>query len=1786
MKKLGMFLSFFLSLFLIILLASCNISNSSNDNKNNNSTNGIYYLYENNSLDKSSYFNLSDDKWTSDDGVSGSYKIDGTNIVFYMDNEELYSGTIGNGKLTIGSDFGVTIYYKEGSQPGGENYTSNPPTDAITIKFNLNGGSFYSSSEEIKISKNSLITKPENPTKSGCVFLGWTKENNGDTYWNYDTDIATTSITLYAKWEEATDSNSVLLKFESNGGTTINEQRLLIGNSASKPTDPTKEGYLFDGWYSDSAFNKIFNFETLISSNKTIYAKWAKKYTVNFYNYDNKLLKSYETKEGGSVIYDGTTPSKVLNDGKIYKFIGWNSNTKNVLSDLDVKAIFEEVKKGNLGFEYRLSSDKTYYIITGIGDIDSEEIIIPTEFNNLPVKEIDDEGLSGVTNAKRIIIQSNIEKIGKGALKGASNLEELELPYVGSIKNNKNNNHFGYVFGSLYYDNTISITSNNQAYYIPKSLQTVIINGGYIQDNSFVGMTNTKISNVFLGEAVEGANYSSFGSTLSEWKLYIASSENNKKYIGRLGPITYYDAYKENLITEDGITYLAQINEAVVTNVDKTKTSVTIPSTIAINDKTYNVTKIGESAFNKCLDLQSVTLPSNIKYIDKNAFSYCNSLSFIQMPSALIEIGDNAFEHCVSLTSVTMPTNLIKIGNSAFKNCEAINTINLNNKLEYIGNSAFYKCSNITSLEIPDSVYYMGYSSIDGCSKLQYNKITSGDGVGNYLGNSNNKYLWLISTSGSNTTYVMDNRTKHLYPYAFSGLQTINNILYTLSSNLETIGYGAFGNSKFTSINIPESVYWIDYAVFSGKEINEIDLPSGLKHIGNYAFSGCTNLKEISLGNELEYVGYYAFNGDPNLVIYIDADEIPEGYDKDFNPSNAKIVLGKRYLVTLNINNSKAGYVSTTNKKGYPVGEEITITATTNPGYTFNGWFNGNSLLSTNLTYSFTMPTENLVYTAKWTANTNTPYKVEHYWENIDNSNYMLHETENLIGITDTLTNGKVKTYEGFTSPQITQVNINGDGNTVIKLYYTRNSYTFSLNQNIDETDTIIETETYKYGKKIRIRFTAKQGYTFIGWFNGDKELTKELSYAFVMPASNLLYTVKWIANTNTAYKVEHYLQNIDNDNYPSTPYETDNLIGSTDTLTNGEVNIYKGFTSPTITQENINGDGSTVIKLYYTRNSYTVSLSKNNDKAGTITGAGTYKYGKEITIAATTNSGYTFNGCYNGENQVYDKETYTFNMPAESLSYIAKWTANTNTQYKIEHYLQNIDDDNYPSTPYETDNLIGTTDTLTNGSVKTYEGFTSPTITQVNINGDGSAVIKLQYTRNSYTVSLTQNNDKAGTIVGAGTYKYGKEITITTINPGYTFNGWYLTGSLYEEDESFDYTITSSNVSFEARYTINKYTITLDNQVVGVIISGITSGNEYEYNTQITLTATNIPDGYTIKWSRSDNIAYSGDKYTFKVPAGNIIVTTTNRPYTRDGNKIYFGTYPQTKVTDNTLISELNTLAGTKPTSTNSYNWNDYNYYISSTITSFMFYQDVDVDNDGIFDYRGVYFTQYRPYNYSSSSSASNSYQDENSYSTNTIYWFSYDPIEWNILTESNGKALILSNLILDSQDYYPSGSNSSFSHNGGTGYANNYELSAIRKFLNENFYNTAFNDLQKALIEETTIDNSSSTTESSYNNYACNNTNDKLFLLSYSEVTSTTYGLSSKSVRKAVGSGYAKCQGLYVSTEISYFVYSGWWLRSPIRNNALGTQMVSYDGNAKDYYYYVYRTDCGVRPACWINL
>ena len=279
---------------------------------------------------------------------------------------------------------------------------------------------------------------------------------------------------------------------------------------------------------------------------------------------------------------------------------------------------------------------------------------------------------------------------------------------------------------------------------------------------------------------------------------------------------------------------------------------------------------------------------------------------------------------------------------------------------------------------------------------------------------------------------------------------------------------------------------------------------------------------------------------------------------------------------------------------------------------------------------------------------------------------------------------------------------------------------------------------------------------------------------------------------------------------------------------------------------------------------------------------------------------------------------------------------------------------------------------------------------------------------------------------------------------------------------------------------------------------------------------------------------------------------------YTRDGNYIYFGEYPQTLKADSVTITSTQDSRG---------------YYLGS---------------DGCYYAKVVADPYTSGYTFSTGATVS----------SGTTYYFKVEPIRWRILSEDGETALILCDSIIANKAYQ-----SSHSYNSNNGkyyttangapsgtYENNYKYSEVRAWLNAEFYITAFNELQRELILTTTVDNSVYSTEYSSNPYACENTNDKIFLLSYREVTNSAYGFSSDyssydTARRMQTSDYSRASGVFMYTNSSYYGNGCWWLRSPDSSGCSFARVVVYRGNV-DSNNYVSNSNRGVVPALRIRL
>ena len=332
-------------------------------------------------------------------------------------------------------------------------------------------------------------------------------------------------------------------------------------------------------------------------------------------------------------------------------------------------------------------------------------------------------------------------------------------------------------------------------------------------------------------------------------------------------------------------------------------------------------------------------------------------------------------------------------------------------------------------------------------------------------------------------------------------------------------------------------------------------------------------------------------------------------------------------------------------------------------------------------------------------------------------------------------------------------------------------------------------------------------------------------------------------------------------------------------------------------------------------------------------------------------------------------------------------------------------------------------------------------------------------------------------------------------------------------------------------------YTVSVGTFDNGTVAASKTSG--VAAGETVTLTAT-PKTGYelssiTVTAADSSAVATSGtgNTRTFTMPAQNVTVSAT---FSLSYDIVTFGLWPQTIKADSVTVDT----SITEPHGAFTYcKGSDGEWYVK---------QAEKACESG--------------YKYSDGTAAGQGGTSEK--------WFKVEPIKWRVLaTNYGGNKLLLAESILIGKRYDDN--------------KNNYKDSEIRAWLNNGFLQSAFTAAQQSSILATTVDNSERSTNpaahAAYwnfgnNQYACDNTSDKIFLLSEKEVTTSAYGFAAydkyvgdsigttSSTRILVTTDFAKATGAYQDSNAG--MGGWWWLRSPYYHIGLNALYVDYHGKA----------------------
>lgn len=578
------------------------------------------------------------------------------------------------------------------------------------------------------------------------------------------------------------------------------------------------------------------------------------------------------------------------------------------------------------------------------------------------------------------------------------------------------------------------------------------------------------------------------------------------------------------------------------------------------------------------------------------------------------------------------------------------------------------------------------------------------------------------------------------------------------------LGYtfdGWYTNSEFTlAYTFPELMPATDTSIYA-KWVPKSNIPYTVEHYLEDFRSGSYELTETE-----------SFKGTTDTYVT----PAVKSYTGYISPAQAELKVEAdgsatlRYYYTLErhtvtFDSGKIDGVDVTAEKdvtyNLKYGAQIPVPQMAMKGYTFAGW---------DAKIADKVGTKNLTYTAMWTKDADTEYRVEYYVQQADGRFTLQHmfKDKTMTGATlavDTL-RGQIVDDAKTADEKYIDTNatffrdmtvggnacasaaVDGSGKTVIKINYEREKHSIIFDMNYgDVADTVI-TDYYD-AQVILPADPVRVGYTFMGW---SLDGTTAVTPSNVIAKTDVTYTALWKANDDTAYTVKHYQQAVDgSENYILS--DTDNLTGTTDTEVTPAVKNYEGFTAPATETKVIAPDGSMLVEYKYTRNQYDVTLNADGGAFGEgeeapATKTLTFYYGAAVELPQPTRAGYGFTGW------LKDGAPYTpTTMPATDLTLTAQWEAGK-IGYTVKHYQQTVDGSGYELV--STVNGTADMDSDVTPEVNTYEGFTSPTATSIKITADDTAnVVKYKYERNTYT--LTWN-------LGEGANADGQEYTSGTV--------------------------------------------------------------------------------------------------------------------------------------------------------------------------------------------------------------------------------------------------------------------------------------------------------------------------------------------------------------------------------------------------------------------------------------
>ena len=697
-----------------------------------------------------------------------------------------------------------------------------PSAAEYTISFYIDGAL----ADIIRTSGNETLDLPAAPGKDGYTFAGWFFDNgtwrNELTADTYSEKPLTGDVSVYAfyeKTEEPVLPQEYTVFFDVDNGTPV---AAVTTSRIEKQPQTTREGYTFEGWYTDKNFTEKVTFPYEVTRAQTLYAKWEKNtYTVHFETY------------GGTAVGDmieSVIERSPSTEKKGYTFEGWYADenfTEKVTFPYEVTKAQTLYAKWTqnipAGITFTVDADG---VLTGAEGLTESgmTVEIPSVVNGIAVREIGQDVFKDNKNIAVLIIPDTVERLGYRVCSGCTALREVRLSSSSSLR----------VISDEAFDGCSSLQKVN----FPDTLKE-------IRSDAFSGTALTEFT-------APDSLTDIWGYAFKDCTALKSVELNNVRNLGS-GAFMNCTALESVSLSDN----MEKLNDhifdgcASLARIDMPDKPIAVSFTVLGGTAYYNNPSNWE---NGVLYADGYLIAVNADFA---------ALTEYAVKEGTKVIADNAFSgagYSGKVKKITLPDGLYRIGQGAFAKLGALTEVNIPESVRSIGYGAFAATGYDKTANYTDGGLYVG-NWLVAVENTAMTSFTVKDGT---VGVADGKDTSLFPSRAQKATQLsLPSSLKYIGTRSFARLRITE---LQLPAGLQTLGEGAFAScSWLKTVNLGDcaELESIGAQAFTNAAITEITIPAGVVSMGELVFNQNT----------------------VDMTIRCEAPEKPEGWDENWSYS-------------------------------------------------------------------------------------------------------------------------------------------------------------------------------------------------------------------------------------------------------------------------------------------------------------------------------------------------------------------------------------------------------------------------------------------------------------------------------------------------------------------------------------------------------------------------------------------------------------------------------------------------------------------------------------------------------------------------------------------------------------------------------------------------------------------------------------------------------------------------------------------------------------------------------------